>query len=210
MYDRLYEAIVTVRYPPRHRLSEKDLAADLGVSRTPVRDAIYRLAEEGLVEVFPQHGTFVARIDREGFDDIQFVREALERAALRTAMSRVTAPDIERMRENLRRQVRATGRGDAEEFFELDQALHQMIFECAGRPGAGDVARRVRPQLDRVRRLTVPDATSYTQVVNDHQGIVDGLESGDLEKADEVLTGHLRLILGTVRVVHGLHPDYFM
>ncbi|MFC7328228.1 GntR family transcriptional regulator [Marinactinospora rubrisoli] len=209
VYDRLYQAIVTVRYPPGGRLSEKDLAAELGVSRTPVRDAVYRLAEEGLVEVFPQHGTFVARIDQQAFADAQFVRESLERSALRLATERATSEHIARMRANLAEQEDAMRRADAERFVELDQRLHQLLFDAAGHSGAGAVARRARPHMDRVRRLTLPDATGYEGLVADHRAIVDAVESRDAAAGDAVLTPHLRLILETVKFVRERHPEYF-
>lgn len=209
VYDWLYEAIVSVRLEPARRLSENELAARLRVSRTPVRDALYRLAEEGLVDVFPQQGTFVARIDRQGLADAQFVREALERAAFRDAVRGAGPRDLEAMRENLREQERARDRGDIEGFFDLDQRLHQLFFDAAGHPGAGRVARRARPQMDRVRRLALPDTTGFDVLVGEHRALVEALAAGDAEGGDAVLTGHLRLILATVDRVRGAHPGYF-
>ncbi|WP_436889892.1 GntR family transcriptional regulator [Nocardiopsis dassonvillei] len=209
VYDWLYEAIVSVRLEPARRLSENELAAELGVSRTPVRDALYRLAEEGLVDVFPQRGTFVARIDRQGVADAQFVREALERAAFREAVGGSGPRDLEAMRENLRSQERARDRGDIEGFFDLDQRFHQLFFDAAGHPGAGRVARRARPQMDRVRRLALPDTTGFDTLLEEHRALVEAVAEGDAEGGDAVLTGHLRLVLEAVDRVAASHPGYF-
>lgn len=205
----LYDAVVSVRFEPRRRLSENDLASELGVSRTPVRDALYRLAEEGLVDVFPQHGTFVARIDRQGLADAQFVRESLERAAFAKAVREASPEHLTEMRDNLALQERARDRGDIEAFFGLDQSLHQLFFDAARHPGAGAVARRARPQMDRVRRLSVPEATGIEALVEDHRALVEAIAEGDAGTGDAVLTRHLRLILDTVEKVRETYPDYF-
>lgn len=209
VYEWLYEAVVGVRLEPGRRLSENELAGELGVSRTPVRDALYRLAEEGLVDVFPQQGTFVARIDPQGVADAQFVREALERAAFREAVRGAGPQDLDAMRENLHLQERARDRGDIEAFFDLDQRLHQLFFDAAGHPGAGRVARRARPQVDRVRRLALSDTTGFDPLVEEHRVLVEAVAAGDAEAGDAVLTRHLRLVLETVERVRRAHPDYF-
>src|SRR3954465_11416261 len=107
VYDRLRASIVTAELEPGRQLSENELAGRLGVSRTPVREALVRLRDDRLVEIVPQLGTFVAPISDRAVGDAQFVREALECAALRAAAPRVTAEDLDALEQNLAAQERA-------------------------------------------------------------------------------------------------------
>ena len=112
VYDELRERIVTLQYPPRSPISEKDLAAELGVSRTPVRESLLKLREEGLVQVFPQMGTFVSHVDIDRVRLAQFVREAVECTALAGFVrSESSRAHLEALHDNLdaQRAVAAAG-----------------------------------------------------------------------------------------------------
>src|SRR5919106_4172262 len=116
-YETLRRKVLTLELPPGAALSENELAASLGVSRTPVRESLILLAEEGLVQVFPQVGSFVSRVDPARVADAQFLREAVELASLED-LPEVLDPDLIReLRENLAEQRRPDL--DVEEFFAL-------------------------------------------------------------------------------------------
>src|SRR5919201_4038603 len=119
-YDTLRDAIVRAQLEPGRRLSENELAAWLGVIRTPIREALVRLRDERLVEIVPQLGTFVTAISASAVADAQFIREALECAAVRVAAQRATAEDIEGLEQNLRAQDRAREAADHDAFYVLD------------------------------------------------------------------------------------------
>src|SRR3954471_21839325 len=119
VYDRLRAAIVSAELEPGRQLSENEVAGRLGVSRTPVREALVRLRDDRLVEIVPQLGTFVAQISDRAIADAQFIREALECAAIRLAATRATEADVARLRDVLRRQEAVRDAGDPDGFYAL-------------------------------------------------------------------------------------------
>ena len=156
VYDRLRESIVTAELAPGRQLSENELAGRLGVSRTPVREALVRLRDDRLVDIVPQLGTFVARISDRALADAQFVREALECAAIRLAAVRATPADVLALRAILSRQEAARDAHDFERFSALDDELHRALCELSGHDVAWRSAGRANGHLDRVRRLSLP------------------------------------------------------
>src|ERR671938_632674 len=112
VYATLRDAIIRAELAPGRKLSENELANWLGVSRTPIREALVRLRDERLVAIVPQYGTFVSQISPQAVSDAQFLREALECAAIREAATLATEDDIALLEENLRAQERAEERGD--------------------------------------------------------------------------------------------------
>ncbi|CCQ13717.1 Transcriptional regulator, GntR family (fragment), partial [Rhodococcus sp. AW25M09] len=122
-YRELRLRIVSLTLPPGSPLSENELAEHLSVSRTPVRESLILLAEEGLVQVFPQLGTFVSRVDTDRVADAQFVREAIETASLSDAVASRSDDDLAALRANLTAQ--AEPGIDMDQFFELDEQFHQ-------------------------------------------------------------------------------------
>jgi DNA-binding GntR family transcriptional regulator len=155
----LREAILGMRLLPGAALSEKDIAESYGVSRTPVREALLRLAEERLLDIYPQVGTFVSRIRLDGLSDAMVIRTALERVTVRAAAERTDAATGAELRANLARQ-RATDRaGDLDAFHAADEDFHQIIARAAGHPHLWRVVKQEKVQVDRCRLLTLPQPT---------------------------------------------------
>jgi DNA-binding GntR family transcriptional regulator len=140
VYVALREGIVSAELEPGRRLSENELAEALGVSRTPVREALVRLRDERLVAIVPQLGTFVTLISTDAVADAAFVREALECSAIRLATERATERELEELQANLAAQDRAEASGDTEAFDRLDEALHRTLCELSGRAVVAAVA----------------------------------------------------------------------
>jgi GntR family transcriptional regulator, rspAB operon transcriptional repressor len=209
VYVILRQRIVSVDLAPGQSLSENELATQLGVSRTPVREALIRLAGEGLVEVYPQLGTFVARISLEEVREQQFIRETLERAALPDAIRQVRPADLADLEAILAEQRAAHASHDLGRFLAADEALHQAIAEIAGHPGIWRVVQGAKAHLDRVRWLSLPTPSVIGELVDQHSGIVGGLARGDLEGTDRLLTIHLRLVREHLPAIREEHPDYF-
>src|SRR6201984_3015487 len=126
-YDALRSSIVSLQRTPGQRLSEAELAKELGVSRTPVREAIIQLRADGLVEVMPQLGSFVSKISLRNVREAQFAREALECAAIRIAAQRLDAAADERLRQNILLQRAAETSADLEQFYRLDEEFHREV-----------------------------------------------------------------------------------
>ncbi|TDV38573.1 GntR family transcriptional regulator [Actinophytocola oryzae] len=209
VYEVLREQIVSLRLLPGERVSDAAIATSLGVSRTPVREAVLQLEDEGLLRVVPQLGTFVARISVAAVHDAQFVREALETAALARAMGNVTEHDADRLTANIAEQRRAEAAGDNERFYRLDQEFHRLIMELSGHPRAWRITQRIRADMDRVRRLSLPEPAVLSHLIDQHEVIAVGLIDGDREKSEAMLRDHVRLVAVTLPRLMARYPDYF-
>jgi DNA-binding GntR family transcriptional regulator len=208
-YEALREAIIAGSLVPGTRLSENELAESLGVSRTPVREALLRLREEQLVDVVPQMGTFVTPISISAVKDAQFLREAVECAAVRLATERATPEQVERLRTILARQEVARDAGDFDAWFGLDEEFHHALCELSGRGIAWSVGQRANGHLARVRRLSLPVPSYLTEMVDEHRRVVDAIDLGDPDLAEAALRHHLRMVLSGVPRIRAEHPELF-
>ena len=209
VYLALRDAIVSAELEPGRRLSENELADRLGVSRTPVREALIRLGDERLVAIIPQLGTFVTLISPRGVADAVFVREALECAAVRLAAQRVDPPTLVALQSNLGAQRRAEAEQDAEAFDRLDEELHRMLCEAAGHEIAWTLARRANGHLDRIRRLSLPEPSYLGAMVREHQAVVAAVAAGDADAAHDALRHHLQSVGSGLEALRTAHPDFF-
>ena len=209
VHAALREAIVSAELEPGRHLSENELAEWLGVSRTPVREALIRLRDDRLVEIMPQRGTAVARISPGAVADAQFVREALECAAIRIAAERADAADVAALDGLIRRQVEVSAAHDFDRFYVLDDELHGALCELSGHGIAWSLAQRANGHLNRVRRLILPQPHYLAEMVAEHRLVVDAVGRGEPDEAEAALRHHLRMVLSAVPAIRDQHPDYF-
>ncbi|MGH3491167.1 MAG: GntR family transcriptional regulator [Actinopolymorphaceae bacterium] len=210
VYALLRRAIVSLDLLPGQALSENELAARYSVSRTPVREALIRLADEALVEVAPQLGTFVSRISVRDVVEIQFIRETLERASLPHAIKNITAADEASLRTLLVEQEEAGRKRDLHRWFATDESLHRTLLEIGGHPRVWPIVSSAKAHLDRVRMLSLPDPEILAELLTQHRAIVDFVTAKQRKKADEVLTQHLRIALDILEPLEEEYPDYFV
>ncbi|HXC54472.1 MAG TPA: GntR family transcriptional regulator [Rhizomicrobium sp.] len=194
VYTVLRRRIRDLTLAPGAPLRKEEIAFELGVSRAPVSEAIARLAEEGLIDVFPQHGSFVALIRAADLRESLFVRTALEVEAMRRLAQVVDAATLERLDENLASQARALDAGNLEEFYDLDEALHAAIFGAIAAPHALRLLEAARAPLDRVRRLALPIAGRPEQTLAEHRALVEAIRSRDAEYAAAAMRAHLAMV----------------
>ncbi|CAG0971429.1 HTH-type transcriptional repressor RspR [Burkholderiales bacterium] len=205
----LRREILAGRMRPGQTLSENEIAARLGVSRTPVREAIIRLESEGLLSVRPQVGTVVAPIDVEEVADGQFLREAIECRSARLAAGRVRPADVRDLKANLRDQGRAVARHDQARFLALDDRMHRHIVAMAGRPNVWRAVEDVKAQLDRVRVLSLEDPSWLAMILAQHEAIVHDVLAGDGDAAAKTMEAHLRSVFASIDTIAAREPDYF-
>ncbi len=209
VYEVLRSSIETVEFPPGLRLSENDLAERLGVSRTPVREALLGLRDDRLVQIVPQLGTFVARITRTALEDAQFIRESLECAAVADAVADAGEDDIEGLRAIVARQAQTRDAGDLERFYLLDDEFHSSLCAIGGRAIAWSISQRASGHLNRVRRLSLPVHDYIAEMVCQHTAVLDAVAQRDPDAAVTALRAHLsRVLTGLGEIAHE-HPDYF-
>ena len=198
VYAHLRRRIRELGLPPGAPIRKEEIALGLGVSRAPVSEAIARLAEEGLVEVFPQHGSFVAPIRAADVRESLFIRTALETEAMRRLAPIADASLVARLEANLVDQQNALAAGDLPQFYDLDESLHSQLFAAVENPRALRLLDAARAPLDRVRRLALPEEGRPDATFAEHKGLVDAIRSGDGEFAAAAMRAHLAKVGRTV------------
>ncbi len=207
--DELRRAILAMEIVPGAALVEKELTAHFGMSRTPVREALIRLKEEGLVEIFPQAGTFVARIPSEAIPEAVFIRQALECATV-DLVARIAAPEaVSRLDATIARQHEAFEASDQEGFHRADEEFHEALAMVAGYPGIWKIAHAAKSQIDRCRRMTLPVPGRMSMVIREHLSIVDAVRRHDGPAAVAAMRKHLGTLLPDLVHLRAEHPDYF-
>lgn len=198
VFETVREEIVSGALPPNTQLSEAELSERLGVSRTPVREALIKLSEDGLVRVVPQVGSFVAPISIDSVREAQFIRENLECALIVDAANKIDAASLRRMRDNIDQQDRAARDSDWNQFYGLDESLHAMLAAVSGHVQAWRVISQSKVHMDRVRHVSFRMPDHMAKLITQHTAIVDAVASGDAGSAQKALRGHLREIFATV------------
>lgn len=210
IYRTLREEIVTLKRPPGSPLSDKELSTRFQVSRTPVREALMKLAEEEMVSIIPYSGTFVTKIHAETLRNSQFVRVALECKSIEDAPANMTASGLATLRTIIRKQEAEIGKAHRSRFYQLDEAFHQQLFEMAGHGDAWPIVDRAKAQLDRVRYLAITHETRLHEVVAEHSRIADALAEGDSTAAREALLSHLTAAFESIERAITAYRSYFV
>jgi DNA-binding GntR family transcriptional regulator len=201
--------IIGGRLAPRAMLSEQGFAERFGVSRTPVREAMIKLAEEGLVEIFPQYGSFVAPIKLLDVFDSQFAREALECAAVAKAIEHLDKPSDSELSAAIARQRALLRPQHRDEFFRADEDMHMLIFRLAGHETAWRFVESAKAQMDRVRHLAITLPRKQASILAEHETVIERMLTRDREGAVEAMRAHLRGIFRTIEMLRGDNSEYF-
>jgi DNA-binding GntR family transcriptional regulator len=205
----LRERIISMHLLPGAPLSEKEITEAYGVSRTPVREALLRLSEERLVDIYPQYGTFVSRIRVETLKDAMAIRGALERVTAREAAKQASIQDVADLKKILDRQRASDKANDVAEFHAGDENFHEAIATIARHPNLWRVVRQEKAQVDRCRMLTLPMPGRRKHVIGQHVTIVEAIAAGDPDGAERAMKAHLADVLPGIDQVRDAHPDYF-
>jgi GntR family transcriptional regulator, rspAB operon transcriptional repressor len=192
-YGILRRQIRELALPPGAPLRKEEIALALGVSRAPISEAIARLADEGLVDVFPKHGSFVAPIRAAQVRESLFIRMALETEAMRRVAANPSAGLLQELDQNLVEQAEALDANDLVRFSDLDDSLHEAIFSAVETPRALRLLNAARAPLDRVRRLALPEEGRPLGTLTEHQSLVAAIRSGDSEFAAVAMRTHLSM-----------------
>jgi GntR family transcriptional regulator, rspAB operon transcriptional repressor len=208
VFDRLREAILALELAPGAVLARNELAAMFGVSQTPVRDALIKLSEEGLVDIFPQHATVVSRIDVAQALQAHFLRRAIELEVAGTLAARPGELLVAQLRAQIEVQSAVAAADDYGKFIAADREFHRLMYVAAGVPDLFDLVRQRSGHVDRLRRLHLPSAGKAKAVVRDHRRIVEAIAAGDAEQARERVREHLSGTLSQAERIRAEHPDY--
>lgn len=193
-YRTLSRKIIGLELKPNEPIGEHAMADLLGVSRTPVREALSRLSAEGLVDIRSRAGVVVAPIRMDAVRTAQFVREQLELAIVAEAARQSNRRILLGIRQAIEEQALAIQEDNPDLFFECDERMHALYCSLAGRDGVWGFISDAKKHMDRVRRLSV-QAGQLDQLVQDHQEVLDAVTTGDVDRAQAVMKLHLRRVM---------------
>jgi len=195
VYSKLEEEILSGELSNGTSLGEIALSKRLGVSRTPVRGALHRLSEEGLVEILPNRGATVVGINVDDLVDIYRIRERLEGLASSLAAKRITAEELEKLTEAVELAEFYNGKRDTEHIKELDTVFHSIIFKASGSRFLSKTLSELHKKIKsyRKRSLSVPGRLEKSE--DEHREILEAIKSGDSDKADLLTSLHVRRAL---------------
>jgi DNA-binding GntR family transcriptional regulator len=205
----LREDILALRREPGSQLNEKELAAQNGVSRTPVREAILRLADEGLVDIVSKSGTYVSRIPLAALPEAIAIRCALEQMAVRAAVEHASKSQLIELEAIIARMGEFADGGDRERFHRADEAFHEAIAGAGRFPGVWALVKQVKLQVDRFRRLTLPLEGRMARVVAEHTTVLEAVRARDAEAAAAAMGHHIDGLRFGMDDVARFNPDFF-
>ena len=209
MYGELKEAILSGALEPGSLIDKAGLCEKLRVSRFPVSAAVSRLAYDRLVDVEPQHGSFVTRISLNDVRERLFIRSALEGEIAAEAARRMTRVDKQALTANLKQEAAAVAAEDPATFYTLDVAFHRILTDRLGMARADDVLESLRVHLERTRRLTMSTVGQLRASLSEHSAIADAIEANDSAAAREAMKRHLSITGARLETLAKQQPDLF-
>ncbi len=204
--DVIRDAIVRLELPPGTAIDKAALCARLGVSRFPVSEALGRLAAEGFVEVLPQRGTRVARIDLADCRQAMFIRRALEAETVRAIAPRADSALLSALDRNLRDQEGALGTDHGGRFHQLDLELHELLLGFLGYERVKHAVEAARGSLDRARLFMCTPARQLS-TLTEHKAIIAALKKHDPDAAVAAMEGHLDAVMTELVEFAERNPD---
>jgi DNA-binding GntR family transcriptional regulator len=193
VHEHLRDEIISGGLTPGTVLHEVALAGSLGVSRGPIREALGRLATEGLVTIRPRRGAVVRALSNEEFIEAYQVREALEMMAVRLAVPKLTAEDLAALERLIEEMALRGDAGDVQGFFEANTEFHQCFFEAAGNRMLAELYRQLRGQIDRHRLRSLELRGDLRRSIAEHRAILSAARTGDVERAVHLTSDHIRV-----------------
>lgn len=192
-HEHLRDEIISGSLTPGTELNEVTLAELLGVSRGPIREALGRLAIEGLVTIRPRRGAVVRALSNEEFIEAYQVREALEMMAVRLAVPKLTAEDLAAMESLIEEMALHAEAGDVPRFFEANTEFHQRFFRAADNRLLAELYRQLRGQIDRHRLRSLELRGDLRRSIVEHRAVLWAAAKGDVERAVHLTSEHIRV-----------------
>ena len=210
IYRVLKMNIMTLNIKPGTGISESDIREFLKVSRTPIREAILRLAEERLMDVYPQKGSFVSLIDLKIVEEAYFMRKILEKEILKLATQNFSDSAIKELEKNLKFQnIISQIEEDHSELFFLDNKFHHIIYKEVQKEKVWESIQSLSTHYDRVRFLDAIEKTNLIPTLEQHKTIIEIIKNKETNKVDEMINLHLSNFKNKIDYLIKKHPDYF-
>ena len=200
--------IVSLDLKPGTPISENELAARLGISRTPVREAIIELSKAYIIEIYPQRGSFISLIDSKMVEEARFLRRVMDAAVIETACDLADDEGIALLEENVMLQEFYLSKGMTEKIFELDNDFHRKIYVVAKKDLIHEIHSTIMIHFDRVRSLSVFTIKDF-KIVDEHRQMLEAIKARDKEKAVQLVAKHLNRYEIDQKDIRKQKPEYF-
>jgi DNA-binding GntR family transcriptional regulator len=214
-YNEIKRQILKLKLIPGTKISEKSMSDQLEVSRTPIREAFLKLAQEELLKIIPQSGTFVSLINMDYAEEARFIREKLETAVTLLSCENASKESLLNLEMNIKMQESlASSKLNLEEkvnFFDLDENFHQQFFKMTGKQRTWLMMQNINGHLHRYRVLRLMTTTSFNWdiLIDQHKSIFTAVLEQDKNKVEKSMAEHLRLMLSEESILINQYPDYF-
>ncbi|MCR4749763.1 MAG: GntR family transcriptional regulator [Lachnospiraceae bacterium] len=202
------ENIVSLDLEPGASISENEVAGFLGVSRTPVREAIQELGKAAVIEIYPQRGSYVALIDSSLVEEARFLRKTLDIAVIEEACDIADPEDIEKMEENVSLQEFYLQSGSADKIYMLDDDFHRLIYAAAKKETLHAMRSNIMLHFDRVRTLSMKTVKD-TKIVGDHRQMLEAIKAKDKDTCRQLVEKHLSRYHVDETEIRAAYPQYF-
>jgi GntR family transcriptional regulator, rspAB operon transcriptional repressor len=209
VFESLRERIIALELAPGAVLNRAELQVEFGLSSTPIRDALIRLAEDGLLDIIPQSVTRVSLIDVEQARQALFLRRAIEIEAVRTLAGLAERPFVAELTGLVQQQLVLADAQNVGGFYASDWQFHRRLYELAGAPDLWLLVRQRSGHIDRIRRLDLPAVGKMAKIVHDHAQIVAAIADADQAAAEAQMRDHLSRSLSLSPALRDANPAYF-
>jgi DNA-binding GntR family transcriptional regulator len=216
VYNYLKDSIITLRLKPGQMVYESELAASLGVSRTPIREAFRILSAEELIEILPQRGVRISNISRKKVMDAWFVRSTLENEAIKKIAETWDPGDeycrslSQELRELIATQRHAAVTGDYATFLKCDIGFHNRLLDYFNNPTLTKMVMFMRSHVNRVLSLEQQEIQEFDHIIGDHEKILHAIEKNDVKGAEYALKVHFGRLMANFQKLVSQYPDYFV
>ena len=210
VYAVIKKNILQWKLKPGQRLSEKEISEYLEVSRTPVRESFIRLNNESLLDILPQRGSFVSRINLNDVEEGLFIRRSLELSVAALAVEMLDGESVRTLEENLVNQKTAIAERDPVEFQRFDEEFHRTIFEACGKKKTWNIMQSANTQYNRLRMLTLIDIDKFDSIHAEHNRIFEAARSGLTGDLIDAMNEHLEHLYIEEEVLKKKYKDYFL
>lgn len=208
VYDSIRMDILTLAYPPDMKLSEQTIIRALDASKTPIREAMIKLSYEKLVDIYPQRGTFVSKIDFARVSESYFCRVVLEEKIMHLAINNMSSVFIKKCEDILEQHQRVSD-NEYKEHFYYDELFHRTIFESVGKMNTWTMLDVFDTDYKRIRFLALVDYQKMKDVILDHRNILDAIIKHDLGLIEHTMKNHLQKIHSEINKILENHGEYF-
>lgn len=196
VFHTIRENILSGKYATNEELKEKSIGEELGVSRTPVREALRQLELEGLVTIIPNKGAYVVGISQKDIHDIYEIRSRLEGLCARWAADQITKEQLDELEENIYLSDFHSSKGNSEQVVELDNKFQEILYNASGSKELRHVLLDFHHYVQRVRKITLAVTDRAVQSNEEHRKIVEALKKHDADQAEKLANEHM---MNTIR-----------